>query len=60
VLEDQVFIATGAAIFHGAHLGRKSEVRVHAIVHLCTRLEPGKDAVYATNGTLAFRAVAGS
>lgn len=40
-LEDQVFVATGAAIFHGAHLGRGSEVRVHAIVHLRTRLEPG-------------------
>jgi carbonic anhydrase/acetyltransferase-like protein (isoleucine patch superfamily) len=40
-LEDQVFIATGAAIFHGAHLGRGAEVRVHAIVHLRTRLEPG-------------------
>ena len=40
-LEDQVFIATGAAIFHGATLGRGSEVRVHATVHLRTRLEPG-------------------
>ncbi len=40
-LEDEVFIATGAAIFHGAHLGRGSEVRVHATVHLRTRLEPG-------------------
>lgn len=40
-LEDQVFIATGAAVFHGAHLGRGAEVRVHAIVHLRTRLEPG-------------------
>ncbi|MGH7125991.1 MAG: gamma carbonic anhydrase family protein [Stellaceae bacterium] len=40
-LEDQVFIATAAAIFHGAHLGRGAEVRVHAIVHLRTRLEPG-------------------
>jgi carbonic anhydrase/acetyltransferase-like protein (isoleucine patch superfamily) len=40
VLEDQVFVATGAAVFHGAHLGRKSEVRVHAVVHLRTRLEP--------------------
>ena len=40
-LEDQVFVATGAAIFHGAVLGRGSEVRVHAIVHLRTRLEPG-------------------
>jgi len=41
VLEEQVFIATGAAIFHDARLGRGSEVRVHAIVHLRTRLEPG-------------------
>lgn len=41
VLEDQVFVATGAAIFHGAHLGQGAEVRVHATVHLRTRLEPG-------------------
>jgi carbonic anhydrase/acetyltransferase-like protein (isoleucine patch superfamily) len=40
-LEDEVFIATSAAIFHGAHLGRGSEVRVHGTVHLRTRLEPG-------------------
>lgn len=40
LLEDQVFVATGAAIFHGARLGRKSEVRVHGTVHLRTRLEP--------------------
>jgi carbonic anhydrase/acetyltransferase-like protein (isoleucine patch superfamily) len=41
VLEEQVFVATGAAIFHGAVLGRGAEVRVHATVHLRTRLEPG-------------------
>lgn len=41
VLEDQVFVATGAAIFHGAHLGRGAEVRVHATVHLRTRLPAG-------------------
>jgi carbonic anhydrase/acetyltransferase-like protein (isoleucine patch superfamily) len=41
VVEDQVFVATGAAIFHGARLGRGSEVRVNAVVHLRTRLEPG-------------------
>jgi carbonic anhydrase/acetyltransferase-like protein (isoleucine patch superfamily) len=41
VLEQQVFVATGAAIFHGAHLGQGAEVRVHATVHLRTRLEPG-------------------
>lgn len=40
-LEDQVFIATAAAIFHGAELGAGSEVRVHATVHLRTRLAPG-------------------
>ncbi len=39
-LEDQVFIATSAAVFHGAHLGRGSEVRVHATVHLRTTLPP--------------------
>jgi carbonic anhydrase/acetyltransferase-like protein (isoleucine patch superfamily) len=41
VLEDQVFVATGAAIFHGAHIGKGAEVRVHATVHLRTRLAPG-------------------
>jgi carbonic anhydrase/acetyltransferase-like protein (isoleucine patch superfamily) len=40
-LEDEVFVATAAAVFHGARLGRGSEVRVHATVHLRTRLEPG-------------------
>jgi carbonic anhydrase/acetyltransferase-like protein (isoleucine patch superfamily) len=38
---DEVFIATGAAVFHGAHIGRGSEVRINGIVHLRTRLEPG-------------------
>src|SRR5262249_54780066 len=41
MIEDEVFIATGAAIFHGARLGRGAEVRVHATVHLRTRLAPG-------------------
>lgn len=40
-LEDQVFIATGAAVFHGARIGHGSEVRVHATVHLRTVLAPG-------------------
>jgi|SRR5882757_2678156 len=40
-LEDEVFIATGAAIFHAAHLGRGSEVRVNAIVHLKSHLAAG-------------------
>jgi carbonic anhydrase/acetyltransferase-like protein (isoleucine patch superfamily) len=40
-LEEQVFVATAAAIFHGAELGRGAEVRVRATVHLRTRLAPG-------------------
>lgn len=40
-IEDEVFVATGAAVFHGAWLGRGCEVRVHAVVHLRTRIEPG-------------------
>ena len=37
-VEDEVFIATGASVFHGARLGTKTEVRVHAVVHLRTEL----------------------
>jgi carbonic anhydrase/acetyltransferase-like protein (isoleucine patch superfamily) len=37
-LEDCVFVATGATVFHGAHLGYNVEVRVNAIVHLRTTL----------------------
>jgi len=40
-IEDEVFIATGAAIFHGAEIGKGSEVRVNAVVHLKTRLPAG-------------------
>jgi carbonic anhydrase/acetyltransferase-like protein (isoleucine patch superfamily) len=40
-LEEQVFIATGASIFHGAHIGAGSEVRINGVVHLKTRLAPG-------------------
>ena len=40
-IEDEVFIATGAAIFHGAQLGKGSEVRVNGVVHLHSRLEAG-------------------
>jgi len=43
-LEDQVFIATGVAIFHGAKVGRGSEVRVNGIVHLKTSL-PARSTV---------------
>lgn len=40
-LEDDVFIATGASVFHGAHLHREVEVRVNGVVHLRTELAPG-------------------
>ncbi|HZM75325.1 MAG TPA: hypothetical protein VFC19_06340 [Candidatus Limnocylindrales bacterium] len=40
-LADQVFIATGASVFHGASLGKGCEVRVNGTVHLRTTLDPG-------------------
>jgi len=40
-LQSQVFVATSAAIFHGAEVGEGAEIRVRATVHLRTRLEPG-------------------
>ncbi len=41
-IEDQVFVATGAAIFHSARLGKGSEVRVNAVVHIKTRIADGE------------------
>lgn len=41
-VEDEVFIATGAAVFHSARLGKGSEVRVNGIVHLKTHLAAGE------------------
>jgi carbonic anhydrase/acetyltransferase-like protein (isoleucine patch superfamily) len=41
MLESEVFVATAAAVFHGARLGRATEVRVHATVHLRTVLPAG-------------------
>jgi carbonic anhydrase/acetyltransferase-like protein (isoleucine patch superfamily) len=40
-VEDEVFIATGAAIFHSALLGKGSEVRINGVVHLKSHLAPG-------------------
>ena len=37
-LKDEVFIATGGAVFHSAILEARSEVRVNGVVHLKTRL----------------------
>ncbi|MDX1432035.1 MAG: gamma carbonic anhydrase family protein [Gammaproteobacteria bacterium] len=41
-VEDNVFIATGAAVFHSARLGKGSEVRVNAVVHLRSVLAAGE------------------
>ena len=38
VVEDCVFIATGATVLHGARLGYNAEVRVNGVVHLRTEL----------------------
>ena len=34
IIEDKVFVATGASIFHGARLCEGSEVRINAVVHI--------------------------
>lgn len=39
-VEDDVFLATGATIFNGAHLGARAEVRINGVVHLKTVLPP--------------------
>jgi carbonic anhydrase/acetyltransferase-like protein (isoleucine patch superfamily) len=40
-IEDEVFVATGASIFNGARLGRGSEVRIGATVHVNSHLAAG-------------------
>jgi carbonic anhydrase/acetyltransferase-like protein (isoleucine patch superfamily) len=42
IVEDEVFIATGAAVFHGARLGKGSEVRINGVVHLRSVVPPGE------------------
>jgi carbonic anhydrase/acetyltransferase-like protein (isoleucine patch superfamily) len=41
VVEDEVFLATGVSIFHGARLGKGSEVRINGVVHVASLLAPG-------------------
>jgi len=41
-IEDEVFIATGAAVFHASHLGEGCEIRIHGVVHLRTHVPPGE------------------
>lgn len=39
-IEDSAFVATGAAVFNGAILGARAEVRINGTVHIRTRLAP--------------------
>jgi carbonic anhydrase/acetyltransferase-like protein (isoleucine patch superfamily) len=40
-VEDNVFLATGSAVFNGAVIGAGSEVRINGVVHLKTVLPEG-------------------
>jgi carbonic anhydrase/acetyltransferase-like protein (isoleucine patch superfamily) len=41
VVEESVFLATGATVFNGAHIGTKAEVRINGVVHIKTKLPSG-------------------
>jgi carbonic anhydrase/acetyltransferase-like protein (isoleucine patch superfamily) len=41
-IEDEVFVATGATIFHSARVGRRCEVRVNGVVHVRSDLAAGE------------------
>jgi carbonic anhydrase/acetyltransferase-like protein (isoleucine patch superfamily) len=41
ILEDEVFLATGASVFPGARAGVGAEVRIGAVVQVNTTLAPG-------------------
>ena len=38
---DEVFVATGAVVFHGARIDRRAEVRVHGVVHVSSAVPQG-------------------
>jgi carbonic anhydrase/acetyltransferase-like protein (isoleucine patch superfamily) len=40
-VDDEVFLATGVAIFNGARIGKRAEVRINGTVHLKTVLPSG-------------------
>jgi carbonic anhydrase/acetyltransferase-like protein (isoleucine patch superfamily) len=40
-IRGQVFVATGAAVFHGAVIGERAEIRINGTVHLRSRLAAG-------------------
>ncbi len=40
-VEDEAFLATGTAIFHGSRIGRNAVVRINAVVHINSVLAAG-------------------
>lgn len=40
-VEDEVFLATGVTLFHGACIGARAEVRIRGVVHVNSVLAPG-------------------
>jgi carbonic anhydrase/acetyltransferase-like protein (isoleucine patch superfamily) len=40
-VEDEVFLATGVTVFHGAHIGHRAEVRVNGVVHVRSSVAAG-------------------
>lgn len=40
-IENEVFLATGVTVFHGARIESGAEVRINGVVHVNTRLAPG-------------------
>ncbi|MEW6228024.1 MAG: gamma carbonic anhydrase family protein [Bacillota bacterium] len=38
-VDDYTFLATGSAVFNGAAIGARAEVRINGVVHVNTRLE---------------------
>jgi carbonic anhydrase/acetyltransferase-like protein (isoleucine patch superfamily) len=41
-IEDHAFVAAGASIFPGAHVGERAVVRTHGVVHIDSELPPGR------------------
>lgn len=41
VVEDEVFVATGASLFPGSVAGAGAELRITSVLHVNSRLEPG-------------------
>jgi carbonic anhydrase/acetyltransferase-like protein (isoleucine patch superfamily) len=40
IVEDECFLATGVKVYQGAVIGRRTEVRIDGVVHVCSVLPP--------------------